>query len=49
MAVANGNQVSIIDLSEKGKIVQSLHAHQKQVMQVRYEKNKNRLITGGND
>lgn len=48
-AVANGYLVSLVDIRKDSEVVRTIHAHQKTVLKVRYDVNRQRLITGGSD
>lgn len=49
LAVAHGNLVRIVELEEEEMGGRELAAHQKNVLKVRYDVCKDRLITGGLD
>ena len=49
VAVANGNYVSFIDLRNSEEIVKTINAHQKTVLNIKYDKVRERLITAGAD
>lgn len=48
-AVANGNFVSLIDTRKESEVIRTINAHQKTVLNVRYDSIKQRLITAGAD
>jgi len=48
-AVANGNFVSLIDIRRESEVIRTINAHQKTVLNVRYDKIKQRLISAGAD
>lgn len=48
-AVANGNFISLIDIRNSENIVNTINAHQKTILNVKYDGVKQRLITAGAD
>jgi U3 small nucleolar RNA-associated protein 15 len=48
-AVANGNFISLIDIRNSEEVVQTINAHQKTILNVRYDNAKGRLISAGSD